>query len=168
MPAQQTIEPVLSPELEALAHAADQRLRADLDDSDHEIGVREHAVRHAASAAIAAGVPLSAIAQAEQIGQARARHELGSELLRRVERAARRSREATAEYERSVARAVRLGLGYREIAAAAQIAHGTIRAILARVSDTITQPAANASTDEHHEHHQRGDGEPPTPDATQH
>ncbi len=150
MPAQQTPEPELSPELEALARAADQRLRAELDGTDHDISERQHAVAQAASVAITAGVPLGAVAvaQAEQIGHARARRELGSELLRRVERAARRSREATAEYERAIARAARLGLAHREIAAAAQIAHGTIRAILAR---TERSPSPNGATERPHD-----------------
>ena len=38
------------------------------------------------------------IADAERVGQTRARHELGSDVLRRVERAARRKREADDEY----------------------------------------------------------------------
>jgi DNA-binding NarL/FixJ family response regulator len=84
-----------------------------------------------------------------------------------VERTVRRGREAQTEYERTVARAARLGLAQREIAAAAQIAHGTIRAILARVSDTMTQPASSAATGAHHEPEQH-DGEPPVPDATPH
>ncbi|MGO9791050.1 MAG: hypothetical protein ACLP8S_16610 [Solirubrobacteraceae bacterium] len=135
MPAHQTIEPVLAPELEALAHAADQRLRADLDGTDPEIDERQQAVLQAAGAAIAAGLPLSAITQAEQLGQACARRKLGSELIRRVERTARRSREAAAEHEHAVARAARLGLAHRDIATAAQIAQIAHSAILARDSD---------------------------------
>jgi hypothetical protein len=159
MPAQPTIEPVLSPELEALAHAADQRLRADLDGSANDITERQHAVTQAANAAITAGVPLSAVAQAEQVGQARARRELGNELLRRVERTARRSREATAEYEQAIARAARLGLAHRDLAAAAQIAHGTIRAILTR---TERNPSPNRETRRPHDHRAGADsGETP-------
>jgi biotin synthase-related radical SAM superfamily protein len=116
MPTQPTTEPALAPELEALAHAADQRLRAELDRNDAEVCERDQAVVHAASAAIAAGMSLGTVAQAEQIGYSRARRELGSELLRRVERTARRTREATAEYEQTVARAARLGLAHRDIA----------------------------------------------------
>ena len=86
----------------------------------------------AASRAIAAGLSLAAIADAEQIGQRRAREELGPEVLRRVERAARRKREAEHEYEAAIVRAGRLGLAHRDVAAAAQVAHGTVRAIIAR------------------------------------
>ena len=62
-----------------------------------------------ASAAIAARVPLAAIADGERTGQARARQELGSEMLRRVERAARRRREVEREYEEAVIRAAARG-----------------------------------------------------------
>jgi hypothetical protein len=62
----------------------------------------QRSVGEAASRAIAAGLLLAAIADAEQIGQRRAREELGPDLLRRVERAARRKREAEHEYEQAV------------------------------------------------------------------
>ena len=127
----------LSEELEAVAAAAAERLRAvgdgDLDrDADLQRTVGE-AARHA----IAAGVSLASIADAEQIGHERAREELGPELLRRVERAARRRREAEREYEHAVVRAGGLGLAHRDVAAAAQVAHGTVRAIIARAELTI-------------------------------
>lgn len=48
-----------------------------------------------------------------------------------MERAARRKREAEGEYEQAVSRAGRLGLAHRDVAAAAGVAHGTVRAILA-------------------------------------
>jgi DNA-binding NarL/FixJ family response regulator len=138
MQSSRTTEPVLPTELEALVQAARERLCAELDHNEDEIRERDRAVVHAAGAAIAAGMSLSSVAQAEQTGQARARRELGGELLLRVERTARRSREATAEYEQTVARAARIGLAHRDIAAAAQIAHATIRSIITRTSDTTT------------------------------
>jgi hypothetical protein len=72
----------LAGELEAVATGAAERLRAvsrgDLErDADFQGSVVE-----AASRAIAAGVSLAAIADAERIGQGRARAELGPELLR--------------------------------------------------------------------------------------
>lgn len=163
MPARQIAEPQLSPELEAVALAADLRLRAETEASDHDAHERQQALVDAASTAIAAGMSLSAIAQAEQIGHARSRRELGSELLRRVERTARRSREAQAEYEQTVARAARLGLAHRDIAAAAQIAHGTIRAIITRVSDagasdSARQPSPNSDGTAQHDHDHRNAG----------
>ena len=85
---------------------------------------------------------LASIADAERIGQWRAREELGGEVLRRVERAARRKREAEDEYEQAVVRAGRVGLAHRDVAAAAQVAHGTVRAILARTQTASAQHAA--------------------------
>jgi DNA-directed RNA polymerase specialized sigma24 family protein len=61
-----------------------------------------------------------------------ARQELSGEVLRQVTRAAKRKREADSEYEQAITRAGRLALSQREIAAAAQVSHGTIRAILTR------------------------------------
>ena len=55
-------------------------------------------------------------------------------MLRQVTRAAKRKREADSEYEQAIARAGRLGLSHREIAAAAEVSHGTVRAILARAT----------------------------------
>ena len=46
------------------------------------------------------------------IGQVRAREVLGPELLRRVERSARRKREAEREYEQAAVRVGRLGLAH--------------------------------------------------------
>jgi DNA-binding NarL/FixJ family response regulator len=123
MPAHQTTETPLAPELEAIAAAAADRVRAQAD----------------ASAAIAAGAALGAIAAAEQVGQARARGELGPDALKRIARACRRRREADAEYEQEILRGDRLGLTHREIAAAAEVAHGTVRAILARTETASGQ-----------------------------
>ena len=132
-------------ELDAVATAAAERLRAmsggDLErDADLQRRVRE-----AASHAIAAGLSLASIADAERIGQERVRSEMGPELLRRVERAARRRREVESEYEEAVIRAGRLGLAHREVAVAAQVAHGTVRAIVARARTASGQRAASAT-----------------------
>ena len=74
------------------------------------------------------------------------REELGPELLRRVERAARRRREAEREYEQAIVRAGRLGLAHRDVAAAAQVTHGTVRAIIARAHAIAGQHAASTTT----------------------
>lgn len=159
MPNHQTAA-ALEPELEALAHAAQQRLRAAVDEQD--ITETKHAVISAASAAIAAGITLSAIAAAEQTGQDRARAELGNEALRRVERTARRARETAAEQDHAIARAARLGLAHRDIATAAQIPHSTIRAIIARANSQHEQPnprdsAPNHTPGERHDDERHGD-----------
>lgn len=57
-----------------------------------------------------------------------------TDLRRRVERAAGRRRAAEHEYEQAVGRACRVGLAHRDVAAAAQVAHGTVRAIVARTN----------------------------------
>ena len=129
----------------------------------------------AASAAIAAGAALSAIADAERTGQLRARRALSPDVLRHVTRAAKRKREADSgireadsgireadsgireadsEYEQAIARAGRIGLSHRDIATAAEFSHGTVRAILARSSaslngnDQQTVTAAAAAMDD--------------------
>jgi hypothetical protein len=131
----------LSGELEQIAVAAADRLRAlTAGDLERDANLQRR-VGEAASRAIAAGLSLAASADAEQIGRRRARAELGPEVLRRVERAARRKREAEHEYEVAVVRAGRLGLAHRDVAAAAQVAHGTVRAIIARACATPRQHA---------------------------
>ena len=136
----------LSGELEQIAAAAAERLRgltAGDVERDADLGRR---VGDAASRAIAAGLSLAEIADAEQIGQGRAREELGPELLRRVERAARRKRDAEHEYEQAIVRAGRLGVAHRDVAAAAQVAHGTVRAIIARTDTASGQHAASTTS----------------------
>jgi DNA-binding NarL/FixJ family response regulator len=122
---------VLSPELEAIAAAAHDRLHAEAGEDLAAVGEAQRRVAEAAGAAIAAPVALSAIAEAERAGQARARRELGADVLRQVARAAKRKRDADDEYEQAIRRAERLGLSHREIASAADVSHGTVRAILA-------------------------------------
>jgi DNA-binding NarL/FixJ family response regulator len=139
MPARETTETPLAPELEAIAAAAADRVRAQADATADD-GELQRRVAEAASAAIAAGAALGAIAAAEQIGQARARGELGPDALIRIARASRRRSEADAEYEQEILRGDRLGLTHREIAAAAEVAHGTVRAILARTEASASQP----------------------------
>jgi len=127
-----TTDSRLAPELEAVATAAADLLRAQADPNAHDQHQSSQMVVQAASAAITAGTPLAAIADAERIGQARARAQSRPDMLRRVERAARRRREADAEYEQAITRAARFGLAHREIAAAADVAHATVRSIIAR------------------------------------
>jgi DNA-binding NarL/FixJ family response regulator len=141
MPVHERTEPALAPELEAIATAAAERLRAQASGGAQDGADLQRAVAQAASAAIDAGAELDAVAQAQRIGQHRARRELGSELLRRVERAAKRKRDAEREYEDAVLRAAVLGLAHREIATAASVAHGTVRAIVARTETPVKPPA---------------------------
>ena len=75
---------VLSPELEAIAGAAHDRLRAEAGEDLAAAGEAQRHVAEAASAAIAAGAALSAIAEAERTGELRARSALGAEVLKQV------------------------------------------------------------------------------------
>jgi hypothetical protein len=140
MSSRQHTNGALAPELEVIATAAAERLRAQTDGDTQRESELRRSVGEAAGVAIGAGLPLGAIAEAERAGETRARAELGPDVLRRVERAARRKLEADSEYEQAVVGAARLGLAHREVAAAARVAHGTVRAILAR-SDTTTDAA---------------------------
>jgi hypothetical protein len=132
MTAHPSTNEILTPELEAIAAAAANRLRNESTGTGQDHPEPHGAVAQAAGAAIAAGLPLSAIADAERTGQQRARQELRPDILRQIARAARRKRETELEYEQAVTRATRLGLTHREVAAAAEVTHGTIRAILDR------------------------------------
>src|SRR5947199_5150473 len=105
MTTDQTADGALSPELEAIAAAAHDRLQAQ---AGEDLSAIDQAARHvaeAASAAIAAGARLSAIADAEHAGELRARRELSADVLRQVTRAAKRKRDADSEYEQAITRA---------------------------------------------------------------
>ena len=144
-----TADGALSPELEAIAAAAHDRLTAQAGEDLSAIEEAERRVAEAASAAIAAGARLSAIADAERDGELRARQALSADVLRQVTRAAKRKRDADTEYEQAITRAGRLGLSHREIATAAEVSHGTIRAILTRTTTattTDTQPSSSRRT----------------------
>ena len=135
----------LAGELETIATAAADRMRAPSDgDVERETDLRRR-VAEAASRAIAAGLSLASVADAERLGR-RARKELGRELLRRVERAAGRRRDAEHEYEQTVVRACCVGLTHREVAAAAQVAHGTVRAIVARTNTVSAEHFASTTS----------------------
>jgi hypothetical protein len=151
MPSRQKTKQPLSPELVAIATAAGDRLRAQCGDDRTSVDEHSQRVADAASAAIHAGAALAAIAEAERVGEERARQELRTDLLRKVDRAAKKKREADTDYEHAVHRAARLGLSHRDIATAAQVTHGSVRALLAR-ADTNTLTATPAPE-------QRGDGQ---------
>jgi hypothetical protein len=121
-------------DLAAVAGAAGARLRAETDaDGDAAKAAAEELVT-AAGAAMAAGHSLSDIAQAEARGKEDVRDALRGDTLKGVERTGRRAREARMEHHQAIARAMRLGLSTREIAAAADVTHGTVRAISNRLA----------------------------------
>jgi DNA-binding NarL/FixJ family response regulator len=161
MTAHTSTEDVLAPELEAIATAAADRLRGEVADTGQDDSELHHALAHAASAAIAAGHSLGAIADPENVGQRRARDQLRGDVVRQISRAARRKRDTEAEYEQAVIRAVRLGLTHREVAAAAEVTHGTVRSILDRTDKAPDEPQPTATPTPANDHDST---RPPTPD----
>ncbi len=121
-------------ELAAVAEAAGARLRAETDADGLAATAAAGQLMTAAGAAMAAGHSLSDITQAEARGKQDVRNALRGDTLRSVERTGRRARETRMEHHQAIARAMRLGLSTREIAAAADVTHGTVRAISNRLA----------------------------------
>jgi predicted transcriptional regulator len=144
---QQAGEPVLEGELLAVADAAGSRLRAETDQDDEAARAAADALLQAAAAAMAAGRSLTEIAGAEAHGKETVRHALRADALKLVERTGNRAREMQLEHYRAIARSTRLGLPMREIAQAAGVTHGTIRAINNRLAGQAAE-AGSAMTDE--------------------
>lgn len=117
-------------ELEAVREAAEAALETRAAGGDGTEA--QQRLTSAAKAALDEGHALSVVAEAEAAGQAAARARLRKDVLRRVERSARKLREVTAEHELVIAQADELGLAAREIAERASIAHGTVAAIVRR------------------------------------
>ena len=138
------------PELATVSRAAGERLRAETDEDFPAIDRTSQELVNAATAAMGAGYSLTEIARAETSGKDEVRLALSGDALRRVERTGRQAREAQLENHRSIARAMRLGLSTREIAAAANVTHGTIRAITNRLAASGSG-AAPASEDDSEE-----------------
>lgn len=126
----------LTSELDAVREAAEVALETRAADGD--VSEAQQRLTTAAKAALDAGHRLSQVAEAEAAGQAAARDRLRKDVLRRVERSARRLRDVTAEHETLIAQADALGLGAREIAERATIAHGTVAAIVRRHAQRTT------------------------------
>jgi DNA-binding NarL/FixJ family response regulator len=133
-PGQGVVTSGLVDELAAVAQAAGDRLRAETDGNARAAKTAGDALLAAATEAMAAGHSLSAITEAEARGKEGVRDALRPDTLRDVKRSGRRAREAREEHHQAIARAMRLGLSTREIATAARVAHGTVRAIMNRLS----------------------------------
>jgi DNA-binding NarL/FixJ family response regulator len=140
----------LEGELLAVAEAAGARLRADTDEDTEAARSAADALLQAASAAMAAGRSLTEIARAEAHGKKTVRHALRADALKLVERSGNRAREMHTEHYRAIARATRLGLPMREIAQAAGVTHGTIRAINNRLAGRAAESEIHTG-DEGHE-----------------
>ena len=128
-------DPPLEGDLIVVAEAAGTRLRAETDQDADAARAAGDALMQAAATAMAAGHSLTEIARAEARGKETIRYSLRSDALKLVERTGTRVRDAQAEHYRAIARATRLGLPMREIAQAAGVTHGTIRAINNRLAN---------------------------------
>lgn len=123
----------LERELVGVEEAAGARLRAETEGDREAAAVAAEALLAAATSAMSAGYSLSEIAHAETLGKQRLREDLRDDALKRVKQTGQRVREAGVQHHHAIARAVRLGLSMREIALAAGVTHGTIRAISNRL-----------------------------------
>lgn len=94
----------------------------------------------AARAALDGGHSITAIAAADADGERAARERVGAQVLRLVERSAKKMRDATEEYERAIVQATRLGLPARDIAGKAGVSHGTVAAVARRHEQADTAP----------------------------
>jgi len=140
----------LEGELLAVAEAAGSRLRAETDQDAEASRAAAEALVNAASAAMAAGHSLTAIAGAEAQGKESVRQTLRGDALNLVASTGERAREMRAEHYQAIARATRLGLPMREIAQAAGVAHGTIRAINNRLAEGSSPDFESEPTNEDH------------------
>jgi hypothetical protein len=130
-------------ELLAVAQAAGARLRAETEEGWDAARSASEALMQAATSAMAAGYSLSDIARAEARGQDDVRRDLSADALQRVKRTGIQARDAELEHHQAIARAMRLGLSTREIAGAAGVTHGTIRAIGIRLSSRASNEDAS-------------------------
>jgi DNA-binding NarL/FixJ family response regulator len=141
-------ERILEDELAAVAQAAGVRLRAETDEDPDAVRVAADELTRAATAAMGAGYSLTEIARAEAYGKDTLRRTLRGDALKAVERTGQRVREAQVEHYRAIARATRLGLPMREIAHAAHVTHGTIRAITNRLASRDLRPVEESPDSE--------------------
>jgi DNA-binding NarL/FixJ family response regulator len=140
----------LEGELVTVAEAAGARLRAETDQDADAARLAAEALVSAASTAMAAGHSLTAIASAEAHGKETVRQALRGDALRLVESTGEQARAMRAEHYQAIARASRLGLAMREIAHAAGVAHGTIRAINNRLASGASPDLEMDPTEEGH------------------
>ena len=145
---QETGEWTLDGPLAQVAEAAGARLRAETDEDADAARTAAEALTRAATSSMESGYTLTEIARAEARGKDTVRTTLRADALKLVERSGARARETQAEHYRAIARATRLGLPMREIAHAAHVTHGTIRAITNRLASADVEPdAASGAVD---------------------
>lgn len=134
----------LAPELAAVREAAEVVLAA-LAAGEANAAAQAQATE-AAKTALDAGHALVAVAAAERAGQQAARERVRPQLLRDVERTAKRVRDATREHELAVVRATCAGLPDRQVADRAHIAHATVRSIVRRHGEAAVDGPLGEST----------------------
>lgn len=148
--------------LDDVRAAADAALEARVDgDGDP---AAPHRALSAARAALDGGHAIAAIAKAEADGERAARERLGAQVLRVVERSARKLREATVEYEAAIVRAVSIGLAARDIAQRAGVSHGTVAAVARRHEQAPATASVAAEQDTVHGDGASEDRAAPPPD----
>lgn len=125
--------------LDAVRTAAEAAVEAQVSDGDDRDAAG--GLQAAARTALDGGLSISAIARAEGDGERAARERLGGQVLRVIERTAKKLRDVTAEYEDVVVKGVRIGLPARDIAARAGVSHGTVTALARRQAQTSATPA---------------------------
>ena len=129
--------------LEEVREAASAALEAQAGGAETQAAADR--VLAAARSALDGGHAIAAIAAAEADGERAARERVGGQLLRAVERTAKKLREATGEHEQAIVQAVRLGLPAREIAARAGVNHGTVAAVARRHEQPSATPPDGAA-----------------------
>jgi hypothetical protein len=139
MPARQMTDTPLAPELEAIATAAADRLRAEAEANTTSHDELQRQVAQAASAAIG-GAPRAR----SPTPSTSARRALAASSALMRSNGSRAPPGAGAKPTQSTSRRSSApdgsDLTHREIANAAEVAHGTVRAILTRTEDASRQP----------------------------
>lgn len=129
--------------LDEVKQAAEAALEAQASGEDTAEAARRKLA--AARSALDGGHLITAIAAADGEGERAARDRVGVQVLRSIERLAKKMREATAEYERAVTLGTRIGLPARDIAARAGVSHGTVAAVARRHEQADAAPPETAT-----------------------
>ena len=118
--------------LQDVAQSSGDEVRAQAEDNNEAAHAARRSKTEAAARAMESGCDFAQLAEAERLGRSDAVGSLRGELLKRVERAAKRRSETEREYRESIRRAVSVGLPHRDVGQAAGVSHATVRAIAER------------------------------------
>ncbi len=128
--------------LQEVARSSGDEVRAQADNNDEAARDARRSKTEAAARAMDSGCDFAQLAEAERLGRSEAIESLRGDLLKRVERAAKRRSETDREYRESIRRAVGVGLPHRDVGHAAGVSHATVRAIVER---TVQASAVDGS-----------------------